>query len=173
MGRPIYENTKTQKDEQGAIQQFLEYHTEKHGWPSALGARKLPMSYRLDYALVANTQQVAQNHRIVSWAEVKRRKCNHNSFATLILSWGKWLAACEAVTMSALPFHLVVQWEDRWGYLGIFPDAGNDTIMPVGLHIPFPDVASRVYWGGRTSQTRDAGDIEPVIHIPIKSFFIV
>lgn len=112
------------------------------------GARfmKLPISYNLDYALV-------YGETILAWIEMKRRFCTRDKYPTLLLDLQKWHAGIDLYDRTARPFILLIQWDDGDFYYDYDP-----------LSIP------KLRYGGRTVKTRDAYDIEPVVHIPVSEF---
>jgi hypothetical protein len=139
--RKMYENDLSLKDEK-RIQPILEskFNVTLH---------KMPISYRLDWIATRNGSATA----II---EYKRRFVESQQYETIFLSLGKWNAGLDFVQKNKLTFVFVAEWNDNLGYLAISPDTDIS-----GFQIGF---------GGRTAQTRDNGDIEPVIHLPINQF---
>jgi hypothetical protein len=90
-------------------------------------------------------------------AEIKRRYFPVGKYPDVILSMKKW--------------HAFQCCHDHDGSRSIFVVRFNDNVH--GIYRFNPQDAQR-FWieerGGRTVQTRDAQDIEPVIHIPMGSF---
>jgi len=110
---------------------------------------KLPISYRLDWLVFRNGTPKAV-------IEFKRRKCKHLQYPDIMLSLGKWNAGLDYVQKNGLAFMFVVQWDDA-----------------VGVYMYKPEHPVDIRWGGRTVQTRDSADIEPVVHIPTNQFRII
>lgn len=103
---------------------------------------KMPDSYGPDYF---------HPRRIV---EVKCRKHSHDTYATLILSLRKWR---DGIYLAHL-MHAETLFVIAAGFIdGIWTRSIS--------HGSLPDY--EIVMGGRTRHTRDAGDIEPVVHIPI------
>ena len=83
--------------------------------------------------------------------EYKRRKHNHGDYSTVMISAHK-LDHIETLG----PLYFLIQWDDKWGYAELTEEHRKTVKI-----------------GGRTVQTRDSGDIEPVAHIPISQFEVV
>ena len=107
---------------------------------------KLPISYRLDFAMF-------KNGKLKGWAEIKARRNNHDRYPTLMISLGKVLAARQLADVSGTRSILLVQYLD-------------------GLY--WCDFASafEIRMGGRYDRG-DADDVEPVAHFPIEAFTMV
>lgn len=105
---------------------------------------KLPIAYRLDYAIVKDGE-------VKGFCEIKRRSNPRAKFDTLILSMLKYREILES---NFKPASLIVAWEDQ-----------------IGIHKPssYPDADYRIEIGGRDDRNRN-GDIEPVVHIPTDHF---
>jgi hypothetical protein len=100
---------------------------------------------------------------IVCFCEVKRRKMRWGQYPDVMLSVHKWMKGLEIARSTAVPWMFAV---------GV---NGASGIEVYGLRVD-PEVAMTSVWdneirfGGRTMQTRDNGDIEPVIHLPCREF---
>jgi hypothetical protein len=107
---------------------------------------KLPVSYRLDFAMF-------KNGKLKGWAEIKARRNNHDRYPTLLISLGKVMAARQLADVSGTRSILLVQYLD-------------------GLY--WCDFASafEIRMGGRYDRG-DADDVEPVAHFPMEAFTIV
>ena len=99
---------------------------------------KLPKSYRLDFMATREGDGVA-------WIEVKCRKHASTKYPTVMLSLSKVLAGLELESATDLKAYFVVRFTDCTKYA------------------PFTEAHS-CKWGGRTKNTRDSRDIEPVLH---------
>ena len=99
---------------------------------------KLPKSYRLDFMATREGDGVA-------WIEVKCRKHPSTKYPTVMLSLSKVLAARQLESNTDLTAFLVVRFTDCTKYT-TFTEAHS------------------CKWGGRTKNTRDSRDIEPVLH---------
>lgn len=109
-------------------------------------AHKLPVSYHLDY-------MVEREGKATAWAEVKCRNNPSTRYPDLMLSILKWNVGVGLSIHTGLPFILVAGFDD-----GVF------------WYRYKPDHTIPIRWGGRTKNTRDRADIEPVAHIPIPLF---
>lgn len=115
----------------------------------ALGAtvHKLTGQYdRLDYMLVMPEE-------IHAFVEIKCRDAGMRAYPTLMLSAAKWREGISLAESTGGKFLVMAAYRD------------GDLVYVFDRS----DVVSRAVWceyGGRTSSTRDAGDIEPVMHIP-------
>lgn len=117
----------------------------------ALGftATKVPTSYGVDFMLAGDDGSLA------CWAEVKHRRG---------MIWGQY----PDVMLSVLKLRAAA---------GLRAATGADTLFAVADSTGEVRVASlraaKPQWirhGGRTTQTRDPADVEPVVHIPIDDF---
>lgn len=141
MTRPYYE-TRQDLNNESDLQQRIQAV-----WPVTFA--KLPISYHLDFALFGKSGKLA------AMAEVKCRKNNHDTYDTLLLSVLKWAKGIEYARSLNTSFLVIVNFLDGdWFYKYLPEDADKIKIVH----------------GGRTKQTRDAADIEPVVHIPIALF---
>lgn len=136
--RPTYE---TQKDLDGEREIFAAMEAK---W--AVKVQKLPVSYRVDAALV-------KDGAIVGFAEVKDRKCSLSTFPTIFISLGKWQAMNDLYNDTGKFVYWVVRFTDA---LCAFMVAGEE--------------AEDLRWGGRTVQQRDTADVEPMVHIETTRF---
>lgn len=110
--------------------------------------RKLPISYRVDRAVI-------HGDAILAWLEIKCRTHSFATYDTLLLSMLKWSAGIEWFRVTGLPFVVVASLEDGDFYY-VFRDDDEYTFV--------------ITFTGRTKNTRDDGDVEPVIHIPMGRF---
>lgn len=107
---------------------------------------------RLDYLLLPK-----RSGDLPVWLDVKCRSHSYGEYPTLILSAAKWR---EGVTMAQTTgghFAVLVRYLDAdYAY----------------VYDPLDVKAGKIFlsWGGRTVHTRDRGDIEPVMEIPITLF---
>ena len=109
---------------------------------------KLPISYRVDYA-------VTLNGKVVGFTELKCRGISSTKYRTLILSLGKWQALLDLQQSAPnLRSNLAVRFTDTDLWLPVFPETREIV---------------EVRWGGRKDRD-DWQDMEPVVHLPIKDF---
>ena len=111
---------------------------------------KLPRSYRVDFAAVRDGSE-----RVVSWVEYKRRRMQWGQYPTIVLSLSKLMAMQEYESLGT-PALFVVEDND-----------GDIRYYRVGVS---GDYKGMLEIGGRTVQTRDPADVEPVVMIPIDRF---
>ena len=116
---------------------------EKH-WRCSL--EKLPLDYRLDFALI-------KNKKIQAWVELKNRNLQSDDFNDSMINLNKWMKAKELRDSTNIPTILAVRYKDKdlWCVLA-------------------DDIDMEIRWGARTKNTRDWQDIGPAVHININEF---
>lgn len=134
--RPLYETPETLRNEDSVIKRLCRQ------WQCE--SRKLPMSYRVDYALVVKEKMVA-------WLEVK---CRNQPYEQMYLSLAKWAAGTGLSKATGLPFLLVYAFKDGLCWKRVDEDK--------------PDF----YIGGR-SDRGDWQDMEPMAVFPLKDFKVI
>lgn len=144
MSRPIYESNADRGREDRVADRV----------GAALGCR-----------MVKLTGQYARMDRLAEWptgrrhafVEIKCRKSFHDQYPTLMLSAAKWRDGVDMAEATGGDFYVVASYLD-----GVWLYAYNPQ-----------HVADRAVWlqhGGRTRQTRDPLDVEPVMHIASELF---
>ena len=108
-------------------------------------SRKLPIRYKLDYALL-------REGVIAAFLEVKTRRYPKDHFETYMISMEKVQAAQEHSRFAKVPALLAVKWQDKSGYVYL----NNLKDITIGF-------------GGRFDRD-DEQDREPVVYIPISQF---
>ena len=108
-------------------------------------ARKLPIHYKLDFALL-------QGGVIRAFLETKIRNYTKDHFGAYMISMAKVLAAREYSVFARVPSLLAVRWTDGSGVIAL------NSMKDYELG-----------FGGRGDRG-DAQDMEPVVYIPIESF---
>lgn len=131
----MYENSQTLSVEEATMDAVCK------AWN--LGRRKLPISYRIDWAVTDRNEPVA-------WAECKRRYNPHDQYPTLILSLAKYMHGMELAERTGLPFLIIVEFDD-------------------GIRFCKHEVMPPIVWGGR-SDRGDPQDMEPMVDIPMSKF---
>ena len=116
---------------------------EKH-WRCSL--EKLPLDYRLDFALI-------KNKKIQAWVELKNRNLQSDDFNDSMINLNKWMKAKELRDSTNIPTILAV----RYKYKDLWCALADDT-------------EREVRWGARTKNTRDWQDIGPAVHIKLTEF---
>ena len=107
--------------------------------------QKLPISYKVDFCAVRGKE-------VVAWMEIKCRNHPAGQYPTLMLSVLKWQAGIQLHQSTSAPLFLVARF-------------ACGTILYAEAILT--DV--EVEYGGRTAQTRDSADVEPVVMIPVKA----
>jgi len=113
----------------------------------------LPKAYQLDCAGIDDVDGDVQ------WiGEIKCRSHTSTKYQDLIISLLKFergrTLISAAGTRLGMEFYIIVKFEDK-----------------VMFHRYAPEAHYLVTHGGRTLNTRDFEDIEPVVHIPIHTFY--
>lgn len=142
MSRPIYESD-SDLDNEIIVRHWVEQAT-------GTTLSKLPISYGLDYAVCGN------DRNCLGWMEVKTRDFEWGAYPTIMLSLLKWMKGLEFVQKTGLPFIFTI--------MDSLQNMYSITTTTDKQYKPF------IEWGGRTVQTRDSADVEPVVHIPIEWF---
>ena len=114
---------------------------------AGITAYKLPVSYAVDFFAIANKRPI--------WIEFKRRKHTYGTYPDVVLSALKWWHATSLADRTGGSFAFAVAFDDQTRVAHWNPDS---PWTPEFTH------------GGRTRNTRDFADIEPVAHIDIDRF---
>jgi hypothetical protein len=112
---------------------------------------KLPTSYGLDYVATGD----AAGASLVGWYETKCRSG---------MTWGQYPDVMVSVLKLRAAAGLRVS-TDRPASFAVADNTGE--IRVASLCDARPEW---IRYGGRTSQTRDSADVEPVCHIPLDRF---
>tara|TARA_R100000306_G_C4249968_1_gene79950 strand:- start:8 stop:439 length:432 start_codon:yes stop_codon:yes gene_type:complete len=135
--RPIYETN----DDLYRESSFIERLCTLWGFDS----RKLPIKYKIDYALL-------RDRVIRAFLEVKIRKYTKDYFYAYMISMDKVETAQKHSRFAGVPTILAVKWQDDAGYV-VLDTLKNFTIG----------------FGGRADRD-DKQDMEPIVYIPISQF---
>ena len=101
---------------------------------------KLPLSYRLDFALI-------RRNKLVALAEIRVRNVKAETYPTIIFSVNKRAKANQLSEQTKVPSFFVVQYDDEIRY------------------IDFAETPDEFQVGGRTgANRRDQADVELVGH---------
>lgn len=144
MSRPRYESEDDRNNEREAFARIEESMQCK--------IDKVPPMYVVDFL-------ASRDGYGVSWGEYKKRKWTWGDYPTVVLSLKKILAANDLYQATGLRTFLYIEdasGDIRYADIVRTPGSGGPPITPT--------------MGGRTLNTRDQGDIEPVAHFPIKTF---
>ena len=109
--------------------------------------KKMHYHHIIDFMLIYNNEAR-------SWVEVKCLNKTSNKYPHTILSLSKFMKGVEYYNVTGLPFVFATRLEDGDYYYKYDPEHPKFVIR----------------WGGRTKQTRDKYDIEPIINIPMVYF---
>jgi hypothetical protein len=139
--RQQYETPATLAAENATIKAFCK--------EMGLKAHKNPAPYyQIDYSL-----EDPETSRTFAQAEVKRRFHNHGDFGTLLIALNKFKTGAEYHEICGLDFYIIIEFNDG---IWFYQHQHGDKFSCV--------------FGGRTTNTRDTGDLSPVIHIPLARF---
>jgi hypothetical protein len=104
---------------------------------------KLPLSYRLDFALI-------RRNKLVALAEIRVRNVKAETYPTIIFSVNKRAKANQLSEQTKVPSFFVVQYDDEIRY------------------IDFAETPDEFQVGGRTgANRRDQADVELVGHYDV------
>ena len=104
---------------------------------------KLPLSYRLDFALI-------RRNKLVALAEIRVRNVKAETYPTIIFSVNKRAKANQLSEQTKVPSFFVVQYDDEIRY------------------IDFAETPDEIQVGGRTgANRRDQADVELVGHYDV------
>ena len=143
--RPLYETTADLQGEKNVCEKFCKHF--------GLTPHKLPMSYELDFMLTK--KQPDEIDKAVSFLEYKRRNFAFDEFPTVMLSLKKVMRGHELSKAAGIPSVFLVKFNNALGSC---------------CFSNFINKPEFIEFGGRTKNTRDSGDIEPVVMIPTKMF---
>ena len=137
MNRPLYESAQDLRNEHEVIEKVSLHLNADY--------KKLPISYKLDFAM----------HKMASgfvwfFCEVKVRTCKMNRYPTMMLNLDKVMAARDLSKHTGLDSYLIVQWTDRLATINFAED------FDVGF-------------GGRRDRG-DSQDVGLVAHFEISKF---
>ncbi len=145
MSRPIYETGADRNREDACAQRVCD----------ALGCEMVKLTG--EYSRIDRLATWPRGSQRPAFVEIKCRKAFHDQYPTLILSAAKWRYGVTLSQATGGDFYVVASYYDGdWLY------AYNPQ-----------HVADRAVWlqhGGRTRQTRDPLDVEPVMHIASELF---
>lgn len=140
MTRPLYETDEDLKREEAYLQDLKDYF--------GCGAVKLPIKYRLDYALL-------NGEEITGWLEIRIRNNRSDAYTEYMISMDKWFKGIELYEQTNKPFFLAVRFLDK------------------DMLFKYVGIGMKAIYRGRTKNIRDWQDTEPVIMIPMKYFLEV
>ena len=110
---------------------------------------KLPISYRLDFALT-------RNDRIVSFVEVRCRNNSIDKYSTIVCAVNKRVKALELSAATDVKSIFLVKYTDKIAYIDF-------AVKPDSISI-----------GGRTGKNRrDYEDVEPICHYSVERLTLI
>jgi hypothetical protein len=140
---------------QGGLQPSFEF---LQGARMVKSVGTLEHTYKVDW--IAATPKDASGQRLIRcWAELKCRNHNMARYPTLYLTVHKWNTMRQLAASTGVPMVIFALFTDC---LSAYVDYGKDEVNF--------DV---VYDNGQTADTKDSGDIEPIVLIPIDWFAIL
>jgi len=138
--RPTYESNAHRATQDSAAERLGEY--------LGVGIKSTPKYCAYDWEVYGS----AKGEPLLAIAEFKRRRKPRGAYPTLMISADKIMRCRACAAERGVSFWLVIEWDDG---LGIWDDDGRELESEMG---------------GRTFATRDAGDIEQVVYIPVADF---
>jgi hypothetical protein len=135
-------------EDEATLSLETDFRRDIENW-TGVDLKKLPISYRVDFAILDGT-------RIRGFCELKCRVVEFKTYDSLILSLGKWDALINLQRSTPdMRSRVCVRYldGDYW-----YP-VSEDSIGEVSVR-----------WGGRNDRG-DWQDMEPVVHIPTRLFF--
>jgi hypothetical protein len=138
--RPRYETSEDRSHEES----FANMLHERAG----ITAWKLPVSYAVDFFALSTEDRPI-------WIEFKRRHHQFGKYPDVILSALKWWNATSLTSRTGGTLVFAVEFDDQTRVCHWDPDN------------PWKP---RISHGGRTRDTRDTADVEPVAHIDLVRF---
>lgn len=139
MHRPLYESEATLQAEQAVVDLICDRYS--------CTAFKLPISYRVDFALV-------RGGFVVAWLEVKCREIPMGRHPSFMISLPKYQTLAGLSRDTSLPAFIAVGWSDAIGL----------TQVPVDHEVKV---------GGNVKRNDGKGDIEAMAHIEIGKFRVI
>lgn len=135
--RQTYETTADIKNERLVAEALENFGVEVY---------KLPIQYRLDWLLRRNGQPIG-------FAEVKARRCDLNTYPTVMISLSKVMHARLLTEATGLPAHLILLYRDALAKLDF---ASEFTVNP----------------GGRTDRD-DPQDLDVCAYYPVERLQVI
>ena len=142
--RPVYESEEDRKNEEEIIKAILSVNRD------GLSYRKMPMSYKMDYAI---TEGEGNFPKVIAFVEVKDKRAFKPHYKNILCSTAKWQSMVLAYVSTSVPCWYAVR---TGGGIGV--------IQAGARHHPF-----EVRYGGRTDRG-DPEDQHPCVLIPVGKF---
>lgn len=139
-GRKMYESKKDLSNESDIAERLSHYFKAAFD--------KMPLSYGLDF-------MVTKNDKVIGVCEVKRRHMAHDKYPSFMISLLKFNKGLDFHYRNGIRFSLAIQFDDGV-YRYVYKEGDMDKI--------------KIEFSGRTTQTRDSADLEPVVQIPVSMF---
>jgi hypothetical protein len=110
--------------------------------------QKNPPLHPIDFTVI-------RNGKVIGFAEVKRRHSSTAHYGRLMLSLSKWVEMWKLYESTGRKVWLIVRFGEVHKYM---------------MYHPALKTNIEICYRGRTKQTRDKWDIEPVVLIPMELF---
>lgn len=141
---PIYESEEDRKNEEEIIKTILSVNRD------GLSYRKMPMSYRIDYAI---TEGDGSFPKVIAFVEVKDKRAFKKHYKTIMCDVSKWQSMVLTYFSTGLPCWYAVR----------IPCGGIGMIMATAGR------GYEVKHGGRTDRN-DPTDREACLALPVGDF---
>lgn len=162
-GRPRYETEQDLERETACVSRFLNASKNNRTVVKLYDTNNVHYS-NLDRFAYDTDSKVA-----VALIEVKCRSHAFTKYPTLLISAGKWRDGVAFSQACGVPFVILIAFADGDYYYVYRPaDVAHGIVSQREAKLNNDKIWCE--WGGRTVNTRDSGDIEPVMHIPMKLF---
>jgi len=142
--RPLYESDEDRKNEEEIMKTILSVNRE------GLSYRKMPMSYKMDYAI---TEGEGNFPKVIAFVEVKDKRSFKPHYKSIICSTAKWQSMVLTNYATGIPCWYAVRV------------AGGIGMVQASATSP----AFEARYGGRTDRG-DPEDQHPCVLIPVKKF---
>ena len=139
--RPKYETKSSREAEEDLAHRTLDPYGMK-------AIRIHELKHRIDMCIKPKATDT-----IIAWVECKCLNRSYNTKPYNMLSLHKWFHGIQHALFTGLPWYFLISIKE------------GDYIYTYTQGDKFP-----IVYGGRTLNTRDSHDVEPVIHIPMKRF---
>ena len=141
---PIYESEEDRKNEEEIIKTILSVNRD------GLSYRKMPMNYRMDYAI---TEGDGSFPKVIAFVEVKDKRSHKNHYKNIIAGTSKWQSMVVTHLATGIPCWYAVR----------IPCGG------IGIIKASAGRGYTIKYGGRKDRN-DPEDQHPCIILPIEDF---
>jgi len=141
--RPVYESEEDRKNEEEIIRTILSVNRD------GLSYRKMPMSYKMDYAI---TEGEGNFPKVVAFVEVKDKRAFKPHYKSIICSTAKWQSMVMTYFATGIPCWYAVR-------------VGGG----IGMLLAEPGHRFEARYGGRKDRN-DPDDQHPCLLLPVEEF---